>query len=201
MAEEWLEKALKDAKIKYKKCPGEGAFYGPKIDFHIKDSLGRKWQLATIQLDFVMAERFKAAYIGDDGKEHAPIIIHRVIYGALERFMGILVEHYQGKFPVWLAPVQVRVLSISEDNMKYAKKVLRALEENEIRCEGDFESHKIEYKIRNAQLQKIPFSIVIGAKEEKANKISIRDRNGKIRHDIELQDFIKEVKKEVADKK
>jgi threonyl-tRNA synthetase len=200
-AEEWLEKALKDAKIKYKKCPGEGAFYGPKIDFHIKDSLGRKWQLATIQLDFVMAERFKAAYMGDDGKEHAPIIIHRVIYGALERFMGILVEHYQGKFPLWLAPVQARVLSISNDNVKYAKKVLHALEENEIRVEEDFESHKIEYKIRNAQLQKIPYMIIVGKKEEEVGSIAVRDREGKVKYKVKLEDFIKQVKKEVEDKK
>ena len=200
-AEAILEKVLKELKIKYKKNPSEGAFYGPKVDFHIKDSMGRKWQLATVQVDFFMPERFNAKYIGEDGKEHIPIIIHRVIYGALERFIGILVEHYQGKFPVWLSPVQVRVLSISDDNVKYAKKVAEELQEKEIRVEDDFEAHKLEYKIREAQLQKIPFLIIIGSKEEKANKISIRDRNGKIRHDIELQDFIKELQERIEAKK
>jgi len=200
-AEAILEKVLKELKIKYKKNPSEGAFYGPKVDFHIKDSMGRKWQLATVQVDFFMPERFNAKYIGEDGKEHIPIIIHRVIYGALERFIGILVEHYQGKFPVWLSPVQVRVISISDDNVKYAKKVAEELQEKEIRVEDDFEAHKLEYKIREAQLQKIPFLIIIGSKEEKANKISIRDRNGKIRHDIELQDFIKELQERIEAKK
>jgi len=199
-AEAWLEKALKDAKIKYEKHPGEGAFYGPKIDFHIKDSIGRDWQLATVQLDFVMPERFKASYIGEDGKEHIPIMIHRVIYGALERFIGILVEHYQGKFPVWLSPVQVRVLSISGDNNKYAKKILDELLENEIRAEGDFESRKIEYKIKMAQLQKIPYMIVIGKKEEESKSIAVRDRDGKEKYKIKLEDFMKELKKEVENK-
>lgn len=196
-AEAILEKVLKDAKLKYKKNPGEGAFYGPKIDFHIKDSLGRKWQLATVQIDFFMPERFAIKYIGEDGKEHVPILIHRVIYGALERFMGILVEHYQGKFPVWLSPVQVRVLSISEDNEKYARKVLHALKENGIRAEGDFESHKIEYKIRNAQLQKIPYMIIVGKKEEEIGSIAVRDREGKVKYKVKIEDLIKEIKNHV----
>jgi len=196
-AEACLEKALKDAKLKYKKNPGEGAFYGPKIDFHIKDSMGRKWQLATIQLDFIMPERFKAGYIGEDGKEHYPILIHRVIYGAIERFMGILVEHYQGRFPVWLAPIQVRVMSISDDNVKYAKRVLHALQENGIRAEGDFESHKIEYKIKMAQIQKIPYMVVIGKKEEEIGSIAVRDREGEVKHKVKVEDFIKQLKDEV----
>lgn len=196
-AEAILEKVLKDAKLKYKRNPGEGAFYGPKIDFHIKDSLGRKWQLATVQVDFFMPERFAVKYIGEDGKEHVPIIIHRVIYGALERFMGILVEHYQGKFPVWLSPIQVRVLSISDENEKYAKKVLHALKENGIRAEGDFESHKIEYKIRNAQLQKIPYMVIVGKKEEEIGSIAVRNREGKVKYKVKIEDFIKDVKKQI----
>jgi len=196
-AEGILEKVLKDAKLKYKRNPGEGAFYGPKIDFHIKDSIGRKWQLATVQVDFFMPERFEAKYIGEDGKEHVPIMIHRVIYGALERFMGILVEHYQGKFPVWLSPAQVRVMSISDDNVKYAKKVLHALQENEIRAEGDFESHKIEYKIRNAQLQKIPYMIIVGKKEEEIGSIAVRDREGKVKYKVKIEDLIKQIKEEI----
>src|SRR3989344_941979 len=200
-AEAILEKVLKEAKLEYKRNPGEGAFYGPKIDFQIKDSIGRKWQLATVQVDLFMPERFEAKYIGDDGKNHVPIIIHRVIYGALERFVGILVEHYEGKFPVWLAPVQVRVLSISDDNVKYGRKVLHALQESEIRVEGDFESHKIEYKIREAQLQKIPHMIIVGKKEEEIGAIAIRDRDGNVKYKVKLEDFISQIKKEVEEKK
>jgi len=197
-AEAILEKVLKEAKLKYKRNPGEGAFYGPKIDFHIKDSLGRKWQLATVQVDFFMPERFKIKYIGEDGKEHVPIIIHRVIYGAMERFIGILVEHYQGKFPVWLSPVQVRVLSISEDNVKYAKKVLQALKENGIRAEEDFDSHKLEYKIAMAQMQKIPYMVIVGKKEEEIGSIAVRDRDGKVRYKVRIEDFIKEIRNHIS---
>ena len=200
-AEILLENILKNAKFKYNKAPGEGAFYGPKVDFQISDSIGRKWQLATVQLDIQSAERFGIKYIGEDGKEHAPLIIHRVIYGALERFMGILIEHYQGKFPLWLSPVQVRVLSISEDNVKYAKKVLQEFEENDIRVEKDFENHKIEYKIRGAQLQKIPYMIIIGKKEEESKSISVRDREGKIKYKVKLKDFIKQLKKEIENRR
>ena len=200
-AEAILEKVLKDAKLDYKRNPGEGAFYGPKIDFHIKDSIGRKWQLATIQVDFFMPERFDAKYIGEDGKEHVPILIHRVIYGALERFLGILVEHYQGKFPLWLSPIQVRVLSISDDNIQYAKKIVDELHENEIRVEEDFEAHKIEYKIREAQLQKINYMVIIGKKEEESKSIAVRDREGKVKYKVRLEDFLKQLKKEVEDKK
>lgn len=196
-----LEKALKDAKINYKKNPGEGAFYGPKIDFHISDSMGRKWQLATVQLDFQMAGRFDAKYIGEDGKEHIPLIVHRVIYGAVERFMGILVEHYQGKFPLWLAPVQVRVLSISDDNIKYARKVLEELGKNEIRIESDFDANKIEYKIKMGILQKIPYMIIIGKKEEEGKCIAVRDREGKVKYKVKLKDFIEQLKKEIENKK
>lgn len=198
------EKALKDAlkmkKIKYKLNPGEGAFYGPKIDFHIKDSLGRTWQCATVQVDFAMPERFKLTYIGKDGKEHPPVIIHRVIYGSIERFIGILVEHYQGKFPLWLAPIQVRVLPISDENISYSEKVREELERQGIRVDMDSETNTIEYKIRNAALQKIPYMSVIGKKEEKNKSMAIRDRDGKERYGVKLKDFIKEILEEVKNK-
>lgn len=194
-AEAILENILKKARIKYNKAPGEGAFYGPKLDFQISDSIGRKWQLGTVQVDIQSAERFGIKYIGEDGKEHAPIIIHRVIYGALERFMGILVEHYQGKFPVWLSPVQVRVLSISEDNAKYAQKIADELKENGIRVEQDFENHKIEYKIREAQLQKIPYMVIVGKKEEESKSIAVRNREGKVSYKVKLADFVEELKR------
>ena len=200
-AEAILEKVLKNAKIKYKRNPGEGAFYGPKIDFHIKDSMGRKWQLATVQVDFFMPERFKAVYIGDDGKEHVPIIIHRVIYGALERFVGILVEHYQGKFPLWLSPVQVRVISISEENVKYAKKILHVLAESGLRAEGDFDSHKLEYKVAMGQMQKIPYMVIVGKKEEEIGSIAVRDREGKVKYKVKIEDFVSQLKGEDRNKK
>ncbi len=199
-AEDALRKALEKKKLKFKINPGDGAFYGPKIDFHIKDSLGRTWQCATVQVDFMMPERFGLNYVGGDGKNHRPIIIHRVVYGSVERFIGILVEHYQGKFPVWLAPVQVRVMSISDENIDYAKVVEIELAKNGIRAEGDYESNTIEYKIRNAQLQKIPYSIVIGKKEETNKTIAIRTRDGKVRYSVELEEFIRQSIKEMEEK-
>jgi threonyl-tRNA synthetase len=183
--------------MNYKLNPGEGAFYGPKIDFHIKDSLGRSWQLATIQVDFQMPERFDVNYIGKDGKQHKAIIIHRAIYGSLERFIGILVEHYQGKFPLWLSPVQVRVLPISDENLGYARKVLEILKENEIRAEMDEENRTIEYKIREAQLQKIPLMVIVGKKEEQSNTIAVREREGKVTYGVKLEDLINKIKEDV----
>ncbi|MBI2543041.1 MAG: threonine--tRNA ligase [Candidatus Aenigmarchaeota archaeon] len=200
-AESALKKALEKKKLKFKVNPGDGAFYGPKIDFHIKDSLGRTWQCATVQVDFMMPERFDLNYVGEDGKDHRPIIIHRVIYGSIERFIGILVEHYQGKFPVWLAPVQVGVLSISEDNVRYAKSVEKKLAENGIRVVADYESRTIQYKIRNSQLQKIPFAIVIGKKEEQNKTIAVRTNDGKVKYGVKLETFVKDVKKEIENLK
>lgn len=196
-AEDALNEALKRNKIKFKLNPSEGAFYGPKIDFHIKDSLGRKWQLATVQLDFNLPERFDLTYTGQDGKQHRPIIVHRAIYGSFERFIGILVEHYQGKFPVWLSPVQVRVLSISDENVKYAEEILNKLKENNIRAEIDKETSTIEYKIRNAQLQKIPYSLVIGKKEERSKTVAVRSRDGKVNYNVKLENFISQIQKEI----
>jgi threonyl-tRNA synthetase len=196
-AEEALKNALEKKNMNYKLNPGEGAFYGPKIDFHIKDSLGRSWQLATIQVDFQMPERFDVNYIGKDGKQHKAIIIHRAIYGSLERFIGILVEHYQGKFPLWLSPVQVRVLPISDENLGYARKVLEILKENEIRAEMDEENRTIEYKIREAQLQKIPLMVIVGKKEEQSNTIAVREREGKVTYGVKLEDLINKIKEDV----
>jgi threonyl-tRNA synthetase len=192
-AEKALKEALNRKKSKFKLNPGEGAFYGPKIDFHIKDSLGRAWQCATVQVDFPMPENFDLSYIADDGKNHRPILIHRVIFGSVERFIGILVEHYGGAFPVWLSPVQVRVLPISEDNKKYAEKIKDELIKNEIRTEIDLQNNTIEYKIRGAQLQKIPYMLVVGDKEEKSKTVAVRSRDGKVKYKIKVDDFIKQV--------
>ena len=195
-SEKYLEEALKKKGTKYKLNPGEGAFYGPKIDFHIKDSLGRSWQCATCQIDFQMPQRFNLNFVGKDGKEYKPIMIHRAIFGSVERFIGILVEHFGGKFPIWLSPVQARVLSISEENLEYGKEVFEELQKNGIRVEEDFESNTLEYKIRDASMQKIPYILIVGSKEQKNKTIAVRDRNGKTQFNVKIQDFIKKISEE-----
>jgi threonyl-tRNA synthetase len=199
-AEDGLEKALKKLKIKYELNKGEGAFYGPKIEFHIKDSMGRSWQLSTVQIDFQTAERFKATYTDEKGREKNPVVIHRAIYGSMERFIGILIEHYQGKFPTWLAPVQAKVVTISDDNNTYGKKVLEELLKNGIRAEGDFQSGTIGHKIREASLQRVPYTIVIGKKEQEKKTIAVRNREGKQEFGVKLKSFITKIKKEIDEK-
>jgi len=191
-----LKKVVKEKGIKPEIKEKEGAFYGPKIDVDIKDSMGRDWQCATIQLDFQMPKRFKLIYIGPDGKEHTPTVIHRVIYGSLERFIGIITEHYQGKFPLWLSPVQVRVISISDENRNYAEGVLKSLREHGIRAEADLDSKTLEYKIRDAQMQKLPFMVIVGGKEEIAKTIAVRSREGKVEYNIKLNDFVERIKED-----
>jgi threonyl-tRNA synthetase len=155
--------------------------------------MGREWQNSTIQLDYQLPQRFKLTYAGSDGKDHVPVVIHRAIYGSLERFIGVMIEHFQGKFPLWLSPVQVRVLPVSDENKAYAEKVADLLAKRGLRVERDFDSGTIGGKIRNAQLQKIPFAIVVGSKESEAQTISVRSRDGKVRQDVLLEDFVKEV--------
>ncbi len=197
IAEGALEQALQKKKLKFKVNAGDGAFYGPKIDFHIKDSLGRSWQCATVQVDFMMPERFNLSYVGEDGKGHRPVIIHRVIYGSIERFMGILVEHYNGAFPLWLSPIQVRVIPLTDRNNQYGKKVLDELSKNEIRVDSDFVSGTVEKRIRESQLEKIPYVIVVGDKEEKNNAIAVRTQNGRVEYNLKLDDFIKRIMQEI----
>ena len=201
-AESALESALKGKKMKYKINPNEGAFYGPKIDFHIKDSLGRSWQCATVQIDFMMPERFDISFTGEDNKPHRPVIIHRVIYGALERFIGILVEHYKGAFPLWLSPIQVRVLPLSDKNKDAAEKVIEKLRENGVRADADTRPSTVEYRVREAELQKINYIIVIGEKEETAETIALRTRGKKdVQFGVKLEDFVKQLNDEVENKK
>lgn len=200
MATNGLRSALDDMGLNYEINEGDGAFYGPKIDFHLEDSIGRTWQCGTIQLDFQMPLRFNAEYVGADGEKHRPIMIHRVIFGSIERFIGILIEHYAGKFPVWLAPVQAKVLPISDKNSEYAAKVYKALEEAGIRAEQDTRAEKIGYKIREAQLQKIPYMVIVGAKEEEEGNIAIRYRDSGENVTMTLDEFIAKVKKEVEDR-
>lgn len=181
--EEWnvaiesLREALVEMDVKYIVNEGDGAFYGPKIDFHLEDAIGRTWQCGTCQLDFQMPQRFDLSYVGQDGEKHRPVMLHRTIFGSIERFMGILIEHYAGAFPTWLAPVQVKILPISDKFNDYAEGVRKQLEDMDIRVELDTRSEKIGYKIREAQLQKIPYMLVVGEKEVEASAVSVRQRS------------------------
>ena len=177
---------------------GDGAFYGPKIDFHLVDAIGRTWQCGTIQLDFQLPQRFELEYIGADGEKHRPIMIHRVCFGSIERFIGILIEHFAGAFPTWLSPVQVKVLPISEKYEEYAKSVKAALDAADIRAEIDLRSEKIGYKIREAQGQKIPYMLVVGQKEEEDGVVSVRSRFKGDEGQASLESFIENIKKEIV---
>lgn len=201
MAENSLKEALNEGGLDYKINEGDGAFYGPKIDFHIEDSLGRSWQCGTIQLDFQLPQRFELEYIGRDGEKHRPIVIHRVIFGSIERFIGILIEHFAGKFPVWLAPVQVKVLPISDKFMDYSNEVLDKLRKVGIRCEIDARNEKINYKIREARNERVPYMIIIGEKEKTRGDISVRSRKNGDEGSTSLAEFIARVQRENKDKK
>ena len=180
LATKALEKAVQGMGRSYVVNEGDGAFYGPKLDFHIKDSIGRTWQCGTIQLDFQLPQRFDIDYIGADGEKHRPIMLHRVVFGSIERFIGILLEHYAGKFPVWIAPVQVKILPVSDKYNDYAKKIEEALEENDIRVEVDVRSEKLGYKIREARLDKVPYMIIIGEQEKNNMSVSVRQRDSEL---------------------
>ena len=200
MATDALRGALDDLGRDYVVNEGDGAFYGPKIDFHLQDSIGRTWQCGTIQLDFQLPQRFEMEYTGADGEKHRPIMIHRVAFGSIERFIGILIEHFAGAFPTWLAPVQVKVLPISDKHMEYGRKVLDELNAAGIRAELDMRAEKIGYKIREAQMQKVPYMLVVGAKEEEEGKVSVRSRFAGDEGSQEIAGFIAQVQKEVADR-
>ncbi|NLL53399.1 MAG: threonine--tRNA ligase [Peptococcaceae bacterium] len=195
-----LKEALATKGIEYKINPGDGAFYGPKIDFHVKDCLDRTWQCGTIQLDFQMPEKFDLTYIGEDGEKHRPVMIHRVVYGSLERFIALLIEHYAGAFPVWLSPIQVRVLPISDRHNEYAERVKAILKEENIRVELDQRREKINYKIREAQTEKIPFALVVGDKEMEAESVSVRRYGEQKTTIMDLKDFIFLIKTEIDTK-
>ena len=201
MAERSLKEALDEGGLDYKINEGDGAFYGPKIDFHIEDSLGRSWQCGTIQLDFQLSQRFELEYIGSDGGKHRPIVIHRVIFGSIERFIGILIEHFAGKFPVWLSPIQVKVLPISDSFMEYGHEVIDKLRKYGIRCEIDNRSEKIGYKIREARNERVPYMIIVGEKEKNNGNISLRSRDMGEEGSTSLEEFITRVLKEDQEKK
>jgi threonyl-tRNA synthetase len=198
-AENALKKALEHENMEYVINEGDGAFYGPKIDFHIKDSLGRDWQCGTIQLDFQMPERFDLTYIGQDGEKHRPVMLHRVVFGSIERFIGVLIEHYAGAFPTWLAPVQVKILTISDKQKAYANKIVEKLMNEGIRVELDDREEKIGYKIREAQLQKIPYMLIVGDKEVETNAVGVRARKDGDIGQMPIDEFICKIKAEIKE--
>lgn len=202
-SEALLEKVLKKRKIKYKINAGDGAFYGPKIDFHIKDSLGRTWQLSTIQLDFALPERFELEYTDKDNTKKRPIMLHRVIYGSVERFLGILIEHLNGRFPTWLAPVQVRALSFTDRNIDYAKKVIEKLgkEIPNLRIDADFSQTTIPSKVKEAEIMRVPYIIVLGDREEKEKSLAIRKKGSNKIESAKINEFTEQLKKEISERK
>jgi len=195
-----LKDALADRGMEYKINEGDGAFYGPKIDFHLEDCLGRTWQCGTIQLDFLLPEKFDLTYVGEDGAKHRPVMIHRVIFGSLERFIGILTEHFAGAFPLWLAPVQVRVLPITDRHLPYAREVLGRLLEAGFRAEIDERNEKVNYKIREAQVQKIPYMLVVGEREAAGRSVSVRHRQSGDLGGMPLESFLAAAGKEIQEK-
>lgn len=192
-----LRDALEENKIPYTVNEGDGAFYGPKIDFHLEDSIGRTWQCGTIQLDMQMPERFELEYTAADGSKKRPVMIHRVCFGSIERFIGILIEHFAGQFPTWLAPVQVKVLPISEKFADYANQVSKELDEAGIRVQVDHRAEKIGYKIREARNERVPYIIVVGEKDQEANKVSLRSRKNGEEGQVDLKDVIARLQKEI----
>lgn len=195
-----LIKAMEHIGLNYKVNEGDGAFYGPKIDFHLKDSIGRTWQCGTIQLDFQMPERFNCEYVGDDGEKHRPVMLHRVVFGSIERFIAILTENFAGAFPTWLAPVQVKILPISDKHLAYAQNIYERLLENDIRVELDDRNEKIGYKIREAQMQKIPYMLILGDKEVEAGNVSVRSRKEGDLGSKSLQEFLSSILEEIKQK-
>lgn len=200
-AESSLKAALEEAGMKFKLNPGDGAFYGPKIDFHLEDCIGRTWQCGTIQLDMQMPQRFDLTYIGRDGERHRPVMIHRVVYGSIERFMGILIEHFAGKFPTWLSPVHVKILPVASRHAAYGEEIMKALKAKGLRVELDDRSEKVGYKIREAQLEKVPYMLVVGEKEIEDRNLSVRSRDRGELGVFSVEDFADMVAAEVAERK
>ena len=192
-----MKLALEKKGLGFEIDPGEGVFYGPKIDIKIKDQLGRSWQCSTIQVDFNLPERFEMSFVGTDNSEHQPIMIHRALMGSLERFIGVLIEHYAGVFPLWFAPVQARILNITDDQADYGRKVYDQLRKAGVRIEKDLRNEKLNYKIREAQLAKIPYMLIIGDKEMEDGTVTVRLRDGKNLPAMTIDEFATKVRKEV----
>jgi threonyl-tRNA synthetase len=201
MATSTLKRALEEKGIDYKINEGDGAFYGPKIDFHLQDSLDRTWQCGTIQLDFQMPEKFELSYIGEDGEKHRPVMIHRVVYGSIERFIGILTEHYAGAFPTWLSPVQVRIIPITERNHEYANQLETVMKSRGIRVEVDRRSEKMGFKIREGQVQKIPYLLVVGEREEQTSSVAVRKYKTGDMGAVGFDEFLAGILKEIEERR
>ncbi len=199
-AESILESALKRNRMKYSVNKGDGAFYGPKIDFNFKDANGKAWQLSTIQLDFNLCSRLGATYTNKEDKEEFPIILHRALLGSFERMFGILIEHYRGAFPVWLSPTQVKVISFNNDMIGYTKKIVKSLESKGLRVEGDYRSETVQRKVREAELEKVPYIIVIGQKEKDKGTLAVRPRGSRPKFGVKINDFIKKINTEIKEK-
>lgn len=200
IATEALRQSVAELGYDYKVNEGDGAFYGPKLDFHLRDCIGRTWQCGTIQLDFQLPERFELEYVGADGNKHRPIMIHRVVFGSIERFIGILIENFAGAFPTWLAPVQVKLLPIADRHLDYINGIKKALEVKGIRCELDDRNEKIGYKIREAQINKIPYMIITGDKDVEGKVVSIRSRKDGDIGSMSIDDFIARIVEEIETK-
>lgn len=196
-----LKNALSQKKVQYKINEGDGAFYGPKIDFHIQDSLNRSWQLGTIQVDFSMPQKFESYFINSDDKKETPVMVHRAVLGSLERFIGILIEHFGGNFPLWIAPVQIIVFPVSEKAEDYAKKVHQTLNQNGFKSRLDLRKETVSYKVRDAELQKIPYTITVGEKEKQNNSLAVRNAEGKVEFNVQQTAFLEKLKKEIQTKK
>ena len=201
IAEQSLKDALKSRNTEFKINEGAGAFYGPKIDFHIKDVLGRSWQCATVQVDFQMPEKFDLHYIGEDNTKHRPVIIHRTIYGSIERFLGILIEHFAGRFPLWLTPIQVKILTVADRFINYADKIKEEFGKYGLRVEVDGRTESVGYKVREAQLQKIPIILTVGEKEEKNKTVALRTLDNKVYFDVKVEDLVEKVLRNVEEKR
>ena len=200
LATEALREAIEAKGIPYRINEGDGAFYGPKLDFHIRDSIGRTWQCGTIQLDMNLPERFNLEYIAEDGQKHRPIMIHRACFGSMERFIGILIEHFAGAFPTWMAPVQVKILPISEKHVEYAEKLRKAFKDAYVRVELDDRSEKIGYKIRQAQMEKVSYMLVVGDKEVEEGKVAVRKRGVGEQGAIPWEEFLANIQQEIKDR-
>ena len=199
-AQKEIREAADQMNLTYFVAEGEAAFYGPKIDFMVKDALGRKWQLGTVQIDYIMPERFNLEYTGSDGQKHRPVVIHRAPFGSLERFIGVLIEHYAGEFPLWLAPVQAVVIPVSQNYIEYGKTVLNTLKERGIRAELDERNEKIGYKIRDWETHKAPYMLILGEKEQSAGNISVRKHKKGDLGSLSLSDFIDNIEIEIKSK-
>jgi threonyl-tRNA synthetase len=201
LAQGSLKKVLEARGIPYKSIPGEAAFYGPKIDVKLVDAIGRLWQLSTVQFDFTLPQRFELEYVGEDGKRHQPLMVHRALYGSIERFFGVLIEHYAGAFPVWLSPVQTVVVPIGEKHIEYANKVGEALKAQGVRVEVDGRNEKMNAKIREHAMQKVPFILVVGDKEAEATSVNVRTRGQEKTETVPLDSFVQRISHLIAEKK